>query len=82
MRILHFIPDDQTRSKVQTLAEARHQPVPRCEGPWVIFEAVNEPEEEVLLVLQAAGVAVPALEVAPVPKGGGARRSRHSQRRS
>jgi hypothetical protein len=54
MRIKQFIPDDQTRSKVQALAEARRLPV-RQEGPWVIFEAVYYPDP-VLQVLKAAGL--------------------------
>jgi len=71
MRILHFIPDDQTQSKVLDLAEARHLPPPRCEGPWLIFEAVSD-GEPALEVLKAAGVEVPAL--APVTRAAAARR--------
>jgi len=67
MRILYFILDDQSRSKVQALAEARRLPV-RQDGPWVIFEAVWDPDP-VLWVLNAAGFPVPALEVVPRPKG-------------
>jgi hypothetical protein len=75
MRILHFIPDDQTRSKVLALAEARHLPPRRCEGPWLIFEA-DWDGVPVLEVLQAAGLEVPAL--APVPTGAGARRPKRT----
>lgn len=54
MRIIRFIPDDRRRSRVIALARERHLPEPRCEGLWVIFEAVVDPEP-VLKTLKAAG---------------------------
>ena len=76
MRILKFIPDAQTRSRVQARAEARRLPV-RQDGPWVIFEAVNDPEEP-LKALKAAGVPTPGLGEAPAPKRASFPRSNHA----
>jgi len=80
MRILKFIPDAQTRSRVQALAEARPLPV-RQDGPWMIFEAVNDPEAP-LNTLKAVGVPTPGLEEAPASKGASFPRSYPARRRS
>ena len=72
---MHFIPDDQTRSRVLGQVEAQRLTPPRCEGLWPIFEVVPE-EEAVLEVMRAAGLEVPAL--APVPTGAGARRPKRT----
>lgn len=63
MRIKQFISDDQTRSRVQALAEARHLPV-RQDGLWVIFEAVNDPDT-ILRVLKTAQQSSQTREVTP-----------------
>lgn len=81
MRIMQIIHDARIRSRVLALAAERRLPVPRCEGPWVIFEAVYDPEP-VDALLEAAGVPVPPLAGAPKPKGAVARRSSGPRKRS
>ena len=61
MRILHVTPDASLRAKILKLAK-RHRVQAREDGDWIEFETGPGDPTVALRVLQAAGIAVPALE--------------------